>query len=88
MWVQQQPKGDIDALDHKRWGMFNGTYFRRIELSELLERQSSEAALKKDSSLTGVHDVVSSLLMMASASFIVEMHAGDDLEIVLETPPE
>ena len=88
MWVQQQPEGDIDALDRDRWGMFNGTYFRRIELSELLERQSDEAALKKHSSSTGMHDAVSSLLMMASASSTVEVHAGDDLERVLETPPE
>jgi hypothetical protein len=68
--------------------MFNGTYFRRIELSELLERQSDEAASKKHSSSTGMHDAVSYLLMMASASSTVEVHVGDDLERVLETPPE
>jgi hypothetical protein len=88
MWVQQQPKDDIDALDREQWGMFNGTYFRRIELSELLERQSSKAAPKIDTSSTGMHDAISSLLMMASASSTVEMHAGDDLQRVLETPPE
>jgi hypothetical protein len=88
MWVQQQPKDDIDALDRERWGMFNGTYFRRIELSELLERQSSEATPKTDTSSTGMHDAVSSLLMMASASSTVEMYAGYDVERVLETPPE
>jgi hypothetical protein len=35
-----------------------------------------------------MHDAVSSLLMMASASSTVEMYAGYDVERVLETPPE
>jgi hypothetical protein len=37
MWMQQQLEGGIDVLDHEQWGMFNGTYIWRIELSELLE---------------------------------------------------
>jgi hypothetical protein len=88
MWVQQQPKGDIDALDHEQWGMFNGTYFQTIKLSKLLERQSSEATPKKDSTLTEVHDAVSSLLMIASISSTMEKHAGDDFERVLEILPD
>ena len=34
MWMQQHLEDGIDVLDCKQWGMFNGTYFWRIELSE------------------------------------------------------
>jgi hypothetical protein len=86
--MQQQPKGDVHVLDYERWGMFIGTYFWRIKLSELLEQHSSEVAPKRDSSLAGVHNAVSSLVLIASASSIVEKHASNDLERVLETPSE
>jgi hypothetical protein len=38
MWVQEQPPAPIEVVDGDRWGTFQGNYFKRIEVPDLLQR--------------------------------------------------
>jgi hypothetical protein len=88
MWVQEQPSPSVQVVGGDRWGTFQGNYFRRIEVPDLLQRQRSVSHPQNDASSTGVSDAAASLMFFASGSSIGGSHSGDELERVLETPPE
>jgi hypothetical protein len=88
MWVQEQPPPSIQVVGGDRWGIFQGNYFRRIEVPDLLQRQRSVSHPQNDASSTGVSDAAASLMFFASGYSIGGSHLGDELERVLETPPE
>ena len=87
MWVQEQPLASIEVVNGDRWSTFQGNYFIRIEIADLLQHQRSMRHPKNDASSIGVFDVASSLLCFASGSSIGGSHIGDGLQKVLETPP-
>jgi hypothetical protein len=37
MWVQEQPPAPIEVVDVDYWGTFQGNYFKRIEVLDLLQ---------------------------------------------------
>jgi hypothetical protein len=88
MWVQEQPPPSVEVVGGDRWGTFQGNYFRRIEVPDLLQRQTSVSHPQNDASSTRVNDAATSLMFFASGSSIGGSHTGDELERVLETPPD
>jgi hypothetical protein len=88
MWMQEQPPTSVQVVDSDRWGTFEGNYFRRIKVPDLLERQISMSHPENTASSAKVNDAVASLLFFASGSSIGGNHTGDELKRVLETPPE
>jgi hypothetical protein len=88
MWMQEQPHSSVEVVDGDRWGTFQGNFFRRIEVPDLLQRQRSMSHPQNDASSAGVSDAAASLMFFASRSSIGGNHIGDELERVLETPPE
>jgi hypothetical protein len=88
MWVQEQPPPSAEVVGGDRWGTFQGNYFRRIEVPDLLQRQRSVSHPQNNASSTGVSDAAASLMFFASGSSIGGSQTGDELERVLETPPE
>jgi hypothetical protein len=88
MWVQEQPPPSVEVVGGDRWGTFQGNYFRRIEVPDLLQRQRSVSHPQNDASSAGVSDAAASLMFFASGSSIGGSQTGDELERVLETPPE
>ena len=109
MWMQEQPPSSVEVVGGDRWGTFQGNYFRRIEVPDLLQRQGSMSHPQNDAPSAGVSDAAASLMFFASessiggsyidnaaasliffasGSSIGGSHTGDELERVLETPPE
>jgi hypothetical protein len=88
MWVQEQPPPSAEVVGGDRWDTFQGNYFRRIEVPDLLQWQRSLSHPENDASSVGVSDAAASFLFFASGSSIGDSHTGDELERVLETPPE
>jgi hypothetical protein len=88
MWVQEQPLASIKVVDGDRWGTFQGNYFIKIEIADLLQYQRSVRHPENDASSIGVTDAASSLLCFTSGSSIGGSHVGNGLRRVLETPPE
>jgi hypothetical protein len=86
--VRKQPPSSIEVIDGDRWGTFQGNYFRRIEVPDLLQCQRSVPHPENNASSKGVIDAASFLLFFASGSAIGGNHISDELERVLETPPE
>jgi hypothetical protein len=85
---KDQPRGTIDGAKHEQWGTFNGTFYRRIEFTDLLQRESTQANREKDSETTPLNDAASFLQLIASASLVDETCTCDELEKILETPLE
>jgi hypothetical protein len=88
MWVQDQPPPSVEVVGGDPGVMFQGNYFRRIEVLDLLQRQRSMSHPQNYASSTGVSDAAASLMFFVSGSSIGGSHTGDELERVLETPPE
>jgi hypothetical protein len=88
MWVQEQPPPSVEVVGGDRWDTFQGNYFRRIEVPDLLQRQRSVSHPQNDASSARVNDAAASLMFFASGSSIGGSHTGDELERVLETPRE
>jgi hypothetical protein len=88
MWVQEQPPPSVEVVGGDRWDTFQGNYFRRIEVPDLLQWQRSVSHPQNDASSARVSDAAASLLFFASGSSIGGSYTGDELERVLETPPE
>ena len=88
MWVQEQGPLSVEVVGSDRWGTFQGNYFKRIKVPDLLQRQRSVSHPQNDASSVGVNDAAASLIFFASGSSIGGNHTGDELERVLETPPE
>jgi hypothetical protein len=86
MWVREQPPTPIEVIDSDRLDTFQGNYFRRIEVPDLLQRQRSVPHPESDASSARVTDATSFLLFYACGSSIGGSHTGDDMERVLETP--
>jgi hypothetical protein len=84
MWMQKQPPASIEVVDGDRWGTFQGNYFIRIKIVDLLQCQRYVQHLENDASSIGVTDAVSSLLFFASGSSIGGSHIGDGLRRALE----
>jgi hypothetical protein len=59
MWVQEQPLASIEVVDGNRWGTFQGNYFIKIEIADLLQHQRSVRHLENDASSIGVTDAAS-----------------------------
>ena len=38
MWLQKQPPASVQVVDGDCWGTFEGNYFRRIKVPDLLQR--------------------------------------------------
>jgi hypothetical protein len=60
--------------------MFQGNYFKRIEVLDLLQRQRSVPHPENDASSKAVIDGAASLMFFASGSSIGGSHTGDELE--------
>jgi hypothetical protein len=88
MWVQEQAPPSVEVVGRDRWGTFQGNYFRRIEVPDLLQYKRFVSHPQNDASFAGVSDATASLMFFASGSSIGGSHTGDELERVLETPPE
>jgi hypothetical protein len=88
MWVRKQPPSSIEVVKGDRWGTFQGNYFRRIEVPDLLQCQRFVPHPENNASSEGVIDATSFLLFFVSGSAIGGSHTSDELERVLETPPE
>jgi hypothetical protein len=84
MWMQKQPPASIEVVDGDRWGTFQGNYFIRIKIVDLLQCQRYVQHLENDASSIGVTDAASSLLFFASGSSIGGSHIGDGLRRALE----
>jgi hypothetical protein len=80
MWVQEQPPAPIEVVDGIRWGTFQGNYFKRIEVPDLLQRQRSVPHPENSASSEAVIDAAASLMFFASRSPIGGSHTGDELE--------
>jgi hypothetical protein len=88
MWVQEKPSGHIGIADAERWGTYLGNFFKRIEISDLLSRQAYGTGHRQDSSFTAVQDASASRVMTTSEAPSAEACTGEELQRVLETPPE
>jgi hypothetical protein len=88
MWMQEQAPPSVEVVGSDCWGTFQGNYFKRIEVPDLLQRQRSMLHPQNDASSKGVSDATASLMFFASGSSIGGSHTGDELERVLETTPE
>jgi hypothetical protein len=80
MWVQEQPPHSIEVVGGDRWGTFQGNYFKRIEIPDLLQRQRSVSHPQNNASSARVSDAAASLMFFASVSSIGGSHTGDELE--------
>jgi hypothetical protein len=78
--VQEQPPPSIEVVGGDHWDTFQGNYFRRIEVLDLLQWQRSMSHPQNDASSIGVSDAAASLRFFASGSSIGGSHTGDDLE--------
>jgi hypothetical protein len=85
MWVQEHPPAPVEVVDGDRWGTFQGNYFKRIEVPDLLQRQRFVPHPENDASSEAVIDGATSLMFFASGSSIGRSHTGDELERVLES---
>jgi hypothetical protein len=88
MWVQEKPSGPIRIANAERWGKYLGNFFKRIEISDLFNQQASGAGRRQDSSSTVVRDASTSSVMTGNEAPSAEACIGEDLQRVLETPPE
>jgi hypothetical protein len=86
--AQEKPSGSIGISNMEQWDKYFGIFFKKIEISNLFSRQSSRADRRQDSSSTVVQDASSSCVMTASKAPNGEACIGEDLQRVLETPPE
>jgi hypothetical protein len=86
--AQEKPSGSIGISNVEQWGKYFGIFFKKIEISNLLRRQASIADRQQDSSSMVVQDASSSRMMIASKAPNGEACIGEDLQRVLETPPE
>jgi hypothetical protein len=70
----------VEVVGGDRWGTFQGSYFRRIEVPDLLQRQRSVSHPQNDASSAGVSDAAACLMFFASGSSIGGSHTGNELE--------
>ena len=82
MWIHDDPSSFIDLLEDDRWFLFEEKYFERIGVQELLFRQASKSTIMvKDDATEGA--TLDSVPNTSSAG-----NMRDNMERVLETPPE
>ena len=77
MWVQEQPPPSVKVVGGDYWGMFQGNYFRRIEILDLLQRQRSMSHPQNDASYARVSNGAASLIFFASGSSIGGSHISN-----------
>jgi hypothetical protein len=78
----------IEVINANRWGTFEGNYFGRIKVADLLLCYKVVPHPKNNASSMGVNDAASFLLFFASGFSIGASHTCDDMQRVLETPLE
>jgi hypothetical protein len=61
MWVQQLLVAPIEVVNSDYWGTINGSYFIRIEVTELLQHQKSIPNPVNNVSSSGMNDAASFL---------------------------
>ena len=80
MWIQDQPLALIEIVDGECWDIFEGNYFRRIKVQDLLQYQRPMPHPENKASSTRAIDTTSFLLFFARGSTIAGNHKADDLE--------
>jgi hypothetical protein len=80
MWVQEQPHPFVEVVGGDRWDTFQGNYFKRIEVPDLLQWQRFVSHPQNNASSVGVSDAAASLMFFVSGSSIGGSHTGDELE--------